>query len=234
MRRHLLGLALLFLASAACAAGDTPAHMELARSFFTDLKPENNYYINSVTGLRWKGDLFTSENVAKTDCSGFVTDILRRAHSDVPTTLSLRGGRRRPLAEDYYSNIVAQNGFARVDAINDVRIGDVIAWSYTRGTIGTGHVMFADSVPRKIKPYKPLVEGAEQWEIWVMDSTEGPHSRDDTRFRQDKHHATGVGRGRIRLYVDASGKIAGKANSFPSAKFSDESRAPTAIGRITK
>lgn len=234
MQRHLLGLALLFLASAACAASDTPAHMELARSFFADLKPENNYYINSVTGLRWKGDLFTSENVAKTDCSGFVSDILRRAHSDVPTTLSLRSGRRRPLAEDYYSNIVAQNGFARVEAINDVRIGDVIAWSYNWGTRDTGHVMFADSAPRKIKPYKPLVEGTVQWEIWVMDSTQAPHSRDDTRFREDKHHATGVGRGRIRLYVNESGKIVGKASSFPTAKISDESRVPIAIGRITK
>ena len=98
--------------------------------------------------------------------------------------------------------------------------------------------MFIDSLPVKLeKPRKPLVDGLDQYEVTIIDTSQEAKSRDDTRFvsdaaLRDENEAKGkqrgsvaspnykgVGRGHIRFYADGAGAIKGIAFSFDKAKF---------------
>ena len=87
------------------------------------------------------------------------------------------------------------------------------------------------------KPRKPLVDGLDQYEVTIIDTSQEAKSRDDTRFvsdaaLRDENEAKGkqrgsvaspnykgVGRGHIRFYADGAGDIKGIAFSFDKAKF---------------
>ena len=101
-----------------------------------------------------------------------------------------------------------------------------------------GHILFIDSPPVKLeKPRKPLVDGLDQYEVTIIDTSQEAKSKDDTRFvsdaaLRDENEAKGkqrgsvaspnykgVGRGHIRFYADGTGDIKGIAFSFDKAKF---------------
>ena len=66
----------------AIAEDAIPKHLELARELVATVKPENNKYrFIGPEGVRWKGDLFTSENTVNTMCTGFVGAMLEKAKS---------------------------------------------------------------------------------------------------------------------------------------------------------
>ena len=121
-----------------------------------------------------------------------------------------------------------------------IKPDDVAVWLYTEWVTHTppGHMLFIDSLPVKLeKPRKPLVDGLDQYEVTIIDTSQEAKSRDDTRFvsdaaLRDENEAKGkqrgsvaspnykgVGRGRIRFYADDAGDIKGIAFSFDKAKF---------------
>ena len=81
LSQTLIAATTLLLAAATAWGQETavPKHLQLARDFVTNTKPENNAYSNSKVYTRMPGDLFARDYVVSTDCSGFVEDMFRRA-----------------------------------------------------------------------------------------------------------------------------------------------------------
>ena len=238
----------LLLISALCAASfgtaaqesGIPKYLQLARDFVANTKQENNSYSNRNIYTRMPGDLFASEYVVATDCGGFVEDMFRRTKSGVLEQLTTKKFKTRFSIFDWHPSIEREEAFTRITKVTDIKPGDVAAWLYTEKVTHTlpGHILFIDSPPVKLeKPRKPLVDGLDQYEVTIIDTSQEAKSRDDTRFvsdaaLRDENEAKGkqrgsvaspnykgVGRGHIRFYADAVGEIRGIAFSFDRAKF---------------
>lgn len=131
-----------------------------------------------------------------TDCSGLLTWLLRRELPRHLAAIPIVHGRARPLAADYQEAFAKPvPGWQRIDQVQEVRAGDVIAWRLAEIRPGksTGHVVIADSTA--------TAQGDGVFALVVIDSTTTPHD-DDTRPGTD-----GVGRGTIRLRVDGRGTL---------------------------
>ena len=217
-----------------------PRHLQLARDFVANTRPENNSYSNRAVYTRMPGDLFSSEYRVATDCSGFVEDMFRRAKSGVIEQLRTQRLKDRHSTLDWQPSIERQEAFMRVRRVTDIQPGDVAAWLYLNTGTHTlpGHMLFIDSVPVKLEtPRRPLIDGLDQYEVAIIDTSQEAKSRDDTRYvskaaLRDANEAKGkergsiaspnqkgVGRGHIRFYGDAAGDIKGIAFSFDKAKF---------------
>jgi hypothetical protein len=188
--------------------------------------------------VRWKGDLFTPEYTAHTDCSGFINSLLERAGDPVIRRLSLVARKGRPRSQDYFRLIDAEDGFRRIQNLADVLPGDIIAVKYLLVAEGadTGHVMLVDTVPvRRKKDTDPIIDGTRQWEVAVIDSTRTAHGKTDTRVDKDGSKRDGVGRGVFRLYSDETGKPVGFSwSTLKSSRYFDGISKPFAIGRPVK
>ncbi len=220
-------------------ADEVPKHLQLAREFVANTKQANNAYSNAGVFTRMPGELLGSEYVVFTDCSGFVADMFRRTGGEVLPQLKTLNGRSRPLTPDFHASIQAQEAFRKISKVEDIQAGDVAVWQYVNsaGHRLPGHILFIDSVPVKIEPRKPIVEGLDQYEFVLIDASQEAKSRDDTRYVSDpglraanqakgKERGTmaspnykGVGRGHMRFYADREGNIKGAAFGFSPAKF---------------
>lgn len=220
-------------------ADDVPKYLQLAREFVANTRPANNAYSNSRVFTRMPGDLDASEYLVSTDCSGFVADMFRRAGGEVLTQLRTLKGRSRPLTPDFHASIQGQEAFRKITKVEDIQPGDVAVWQYINkaGHLLPGHILFIDSVPVKIEPRNPVVDGLDQYEFALIDASQEAKSRDDTRYVSDpglraanqakgKERGTmaspnykGVGRGHMRFYADSEGNIKGAAFGFSPAKF---------------
>ena len=217
-----------------------PKYLQLARDFVANTKPENNSYSNSRVYTRMPGDLFASEYVVATDCDGFIEDMFRRTKAGVAEQVKTQKFKTRHSIFDWHPSIEKEDAFIRIKKVPDIQPGDVAAWLYLHmeGHTLAGHMLLIDSVPVKLaKPRKPVVEGLDQYEVTIIDTSQEAKSKDDTRYvsdagLRDENEARGkergsiaspnykgVGRGRIRFYADAVGDIKGIAFSFDKAKF---------------
>jgi hypothetical protein len=215
-----------------------PKHLKIARDFVANTLQENNTYSNSRIFTKMPGDLFASKYIVHTDCSGFVSDVFDRSKSGVMSQIRTMAGRNRHDTSDFYSSIVASEAFIRLKKVVDLQPGDVVMWLFANKIFGLhGHILFVDSAPVKIEPYAPVIDGLDQYEVWIIDSAERARSADDTRYVSDPKiraenlsHGVefgvtpspdykGVGRGHIRLYADAVGEIKGVAYGFSNARF---------------
>ncbi|MTJ79636.1 MAG: hypothetical protein F8N37_01245 [Telmatospirillum sp.] len=223
-------------------AGDVVAHLRIARSLVADIRPENNRYVHGRMVV-WGDGPISGPVTAFTDCSGFVGSVLKRAGTPAYSLLdrdaaAFSGYVRYPLARDYYHAIVAARGFQPVDAPPPaIRPGDIIAVLFSSraardAEADTGHVMIVDQTPVPRNATPPFVDGTRQWSVVVLDSS-GGHGPADSRNRSGMAASGGVGRGILRLYSDAAGRIAGYAWSLsPGAPFRPASQAPLAVGRL--
>jgi cell wall-associated NlpC family hydrolase len=142
--------------------------------------------------------------VYKTDCSGLVNYVLKKA---VPVHLLQIPNSGRPRAEDYYNFFVSlpqgldcmPGTWCRVKALEHARKGDIIVYKFTgakrRKKGATGHVMIVLSEPRKI--------GHGDYVMIVADSANSPHGDDSRKGCRKK---CGVGRGKMWFGVDKNGR----------------------------
>ena len=197
-----------------------PKYLELARELVATVKPENNKYTLGPQMIRWKGDLFTSENSVHTACGGFVRGVLERAND--PTIEKIRSGHKYVRLADWTEAAKNARGVKRVEVLSNVRPGDFFIFiCLDKETCKTsqgdaeGHITIVDSRPEKAISKLPIVEGTEQWNVAVIDSADSAHDRNDTRFvPKGEKKITGVGRGTYRIYTDASGIPVGYATGL--------------------
>jgi hypothetical protein len=198
-------------------SGAVPRHLAVARELVANTPAEENHYVLGAQQVTFPGDLFSRGYSVRADCSGFLLAIFERADYRTRSQMQFLPtgkSRTRPAAEDFVYSIESARGFRRIQKLEDIRPGDLIAHALIEREVGTtGHVFLVDSVPRPIAPRRPLVEGTRQFEIAVIDSNAELVGADDTRLALPGKQ--GLGRGTIRIYADADGELVGWARTFP-------------------
>lgn len=234
----------LLLFANICLASDSdtsiPKHLELARELVATVKPENNKYVlRGPDGVRWKGDLLTSENTVNAHCTGFVGAVLERAKSQTVKEVESKTYWKKYLRVDnYYEAVTKGYGFTQIAKLGDAKPGDVFLFRCNDpcGNSQTndvqGHITIIDVTPTQKKPTPPIIDGTLQWVVTIIDSADSPHSKDDTRNVADgMQKVTGVGRGTYRVYTDAEGMPVGYTTGPNHPKFHDIKDRPIAVGR---
>ena len=212
-----------------------PKHIQLGRDLVQNIKPENNEYSNSRRHVRFPGDLFSSGYTVYTDCTGFVEAMLDRAYGFSPS-FSTKTLKDRFSVIDYVDGIERSESFTRVTRVDDLRVGDVVAWKFLKKVTSkrvNGHIMMVNGAPRKLETSRRA--GLVQWEVPVIDSSSSPKSPDDTRLvsksdseEEDATHEggnagkqgkrTGAGAGRVSLYSDENGNLVAMSFGFHNSK----------------
>jgi hypothetical protein len=160
--------------------------------------------LGAVRSTRYTHTTYVDETrgVFDFDCSGFVdyalANVAPAAYADLRAQT-----RQRPLAEsyvEYFRAAQAHPSWHRIDSVDDLVSGDVIAWLEPADSqsTNTGHVLIVR------EPVLHTDDAARS--IRIIDSTESPHGPDDTRAATGE---TGLGSGTIVLVVDSTGKPVG-------------------------
>ncbi len=226
----LVTASLLLGASASSAlATSGPLHVTNAETLLANLTiSRQNIYASSPSFIAWNG----TNSQARTVCGTFINNLLLHTYNWTPSTFTNWMGTTSPYAETYYAAIVAQNNFTRINNIQQVQPGDIIAIKYLdAGT--TGHAMMVDSIARAHAALSPIVAGTTQYAVTVIDSSSGSHGAADTRRTSPSTTGNGVGRGTIRVYGDATLKPVGYSWADEAGStYYGMSQRPLAIGRL--
>ena len=218
-------------AGAVQRAGKTP--LEWATVLVRELRPEDTSYQHKNDYVKWKDEAGSRKYESHTDCSGFLTALLERSYGFTQSDLERWLGKRRPLAIDYHDAILNQRGFKHIQRVSDVEPGDVLAIKYPPDADNSGHIMLVAEPPRRAKSTKPEIQGTEQWEVAVIDSSKSGHGKTDTRRRDDGTFGSGVGEGVFRIYANRDGRIAGYAwSTFANSEYYDERQRHLVVGRM--
>lgn len=224
----LLPASLLLITTATPALG-APAHVKDAETLLSDLTvSRQNVYGSNPSYIKWNG----TASQARTVCGTFITNLLLHSYNLTTKTFTQWMGSTSPYPDTYHAAIVAQNHFTQIKNLQQVQPGDLIAIKYTDGNV-TGHTMLVDGAPRPQSAMKPVVSGTTQYALTVIDSSSSNHGATDTRVKSPSTTGNGIGRGDIRIYVDASLKPVGYSWSNESGSpYYAMTQRPMAIGRI--
>ena len=206
----------------AAAREAVPVHLTLARELVAQIAPENNKYVLGGQFISYPTDGVASTYAMRADCSGFLLALFDRAsYSTRSSMMYLKESARRTRhsAEDFVLSIENEAGFKRIQIIDDVRPGDLLAHAMLKvedqmQTGTTGHVMLINSRPKLVAARKPVVAGTRQFEVSIIDSNAEHLGDDDSRLANTANTITGLGSGTIRIYGDAKGKLVGWARTF--------------------
>ena len=229
-----LSCALCILISQGVAQQNNRNHLDLARILVRELRPEDTSYQHKQGYIIWKGENGAESYQSHVDCSGLLNVLLERAYGITPNDFDKWLGKRRPLASEYFNAITQQHNFRAITSIGDVRAGDIIAIRYPPGTNdNTGHIMIVNDVPSRRKPSKPEVDGTDQWEVSVIDSSESGHGKTDTRRKPDGSFGDGVGQGVLRIYTGSGNQIVGYTwSTLGVSDYYDQNTRQLVIGRL--
>ena len=218
--------------SAQTKADKTPLYW--ARILVNGIQPENTSYQHKQGFIKWKGEDGAPDYESRTDCSGLLNHLLERSYGLTATDFEKLLGKKRPLAVEYFEAISQEQKFRRITNIKDVRPEDIIAVRYPPGTNdNTGHIMLIAEAPVRHKASKPEVDGTDQWEVGIIDSSESGHGKTDTRHKPDATYYQGVGQGILRLYTSSNGEITGYSWSTLSvSEYYDQTTRQLVIGRL--
>jgi hypothetical protein len=196
-----LTFAALLLVPAASLAGTSakPAHLALAERMVAEVKPANNMYANGPFTVTWAGVNGRTLTYNKSDCTTFVTALLKTGYGFTARQFEDWFGKSSPSITLYYDAALANTGLRGFKQIDELRPGDLLISKFAPDTGGAaGHMLIADAIPE----FKTTKGAQKVYDVTIIDCTGSPHS-DDTRARPQ----SGAGRGVIRLYTDLSGKL---------------------------
>jgi hypothetical protein len=218
---------------------DGKDHLWWANKLVSGIDSGNTSYVHQrrARGVDWGGN--GSGAYSHTDCSGFINALFEQTYGFdrdyIKKWLDTDPKKTGPTASKYYASIVAQRGFRHLKKIGDILPGDILAIYYPSDKSNTGHVMVIAELPQKISGGQPLVDGTEQWQVVIIDSSRSPHWKGDTRWKDGKTKYDGLGRGLLRLYSGGNGEIAGYTWSLsPKSKFHSGKERPLAAGRFDR
>lgn len=229
-KRYLQKLGLVWVAALALIGGVAKAdHLTDANQLVNNLiVSKKNVYGTDPSSIVWNG----TNSEARTVCATFVTLLLQHSYNWTPTTFSNWMGSNSPNAALYHDTIVAQNGFTRITNIANIQAGDILAVKYfDEGSTNSGHAMVAAGAPVARTATAPLVDGTNQYELLIIDSSKSYHGNADTRFTSGV--AGGVGRGTLRLYTNANGTIVGYTwSTFSNSIYYTPNVRDLVVGRL--
>lgn len=218
-----------------------PKHLVDADEFVREVGPMGTLYVRGGGKIIWP--FIKGGPMCRTDCSGFLNELLTHSMGYGDADLQAWFGVERPLAKHWYGAMAAARGFDTIMRVERLSPGDFLAVAFPPGGEVTGHCMLIAAAPQKWTASAPVVEGLQQWAVEVIDASKTPHGEGDTRYLAMKpqlpaepnrieqvdrsiepvegvppggapRHSSGLGRGTIRLYSDSNGNIAGYAWSL--------------------
>jgi hypothetical protein len=224
----------LWLVGSAIPAVATPAHLLWAEDVVEHIAPADNAYGSSPTYLTWAGVNGATSYTNRTECSSFVTRVLKQAYGWTNADFTAWFNSTSPTAAKYHDAIVAGNQFVAFTQVNDIQSGDFLAVKYLDGTTtSTGHMMIATGPATLRMATAPHVSGTTQYEVEVIDSSKSGHGPTDTRLQEDGTWQDGVGMGILRLYADTTGAIVGYSwSTYSSSVYYDQATRHLVIGRL--
>lgn len=211
--------------------------LEWAQLLVQNINLKNTTYQHKSGTVTWANENGATGYSSYTDCSGLIAALLTQTYglstNDFQTWLKTD----RPLAKTFESNIAVENGFIRIDQINQAKPGDLLAIKYPPGNTDpgddTGHIMLITGLPQSRTPTAPQVKNTLQWDIPVIDSAQSGHGKEDTRRNPDGTFREGLGQGIFRVYTDADGKLAGYSwSDLTVSQYYDRDTRPFIIGRV--
>lgn len=236
MKRFLAGLLFVFAIGrgpglpALADEARAPKHLVDAEELVRHLELKHTNYEHGQAEIKWTG-----KRESHADCSGFLDELLKHSYGYDAEQFKRWFDSHRPSARRYHDAIVEQRGFKKIDELQQVRPGDILAVKYLKRQDNTGHVMLVAGAPRRMPPKKPIVAGAVQWEIPIIDSSKTGHGPTDTRRHKGpggKDH-DGLGAGVLRIYADQEGKVLGFTwSTLESSEFKAPDEEHLAIGRL--
>lgn len=157
----------------------------------------------------------------RTMCSTLITALEREAGRKSEVRVQLYG-KAWPRAKDYHAAILTQSGFAKIQTIDDVRPGDLIAIRFrTPLDSFSGHCALVSGTPQE------MFKG--QWKVSVVDSTNSPHGALDPRATANYR---GLGAAHMLLLVDENRTITGyRWSSTSEARLIADGERMVAVGR---
>lgn len=228
----LCGVGLAAMAAPSFANG--PDHVLWAEDLVGHLLPENNEYASNPSYIHWLGVNGATSYENRTQCSTFLTQLLKQAYGWDNAVFKAWFGSTSPSAALYHDAIQAENGFTANYLVQNIAIGDVIAIKYPGGLSSTGHVMLVRNLPEEITPTAPIVPGTRQYIVDVYDSSQSGHGADDTRKMPDGSWDSGVGAGFFRIYADETRhEIVGYSwSTYSNSTFYNQSERHLAVGTL--
>ena len=205
----------------------------------------NNSY-GSPASINWNA---APDTAALTECSSFVTLLLKHSYGWDNTFFINWMGSSSPNAATYHDKIAAANptagGWTQIFDITAVQPGDIIAIKYLPGYTtpnATGHVMVVQSAPvENLNPNppfgngtSPIVAGTLQYKLQVVDSSDSYHGSTDSRYKSG--HPGGIGQdGYFRIYIDQNThQIVGYTWSlYSNSTYYNQSQRNLVIGRLS-
>jgi hypothetical protein len=210
--------------------GTVPRHLTEAEHLVDGLNLADTNYEHGQPSVSW-----SNPKASHTDCSGFIDALLMHTYHYDPDQFKAWFDSHRPSARRYYEAIVEQKGFTHVHYINHLKPGDILAVKYLKRTDNTGHVMLVEGYPKRRKATEPMVDGTEQWEVEIIDSSKTGHGVTDTRHKMgaDGKDHDGLGRGVLRIYTTPDGKVAGFAwSTMKVSQFKTPDDEDLVMGRL--
>jgi hypothetical protein len=209
-------------------ADASPAQVQLANAYISQLTADNNHY-GSPASIAYNQ---ASQLVATTKCSSFTALLLINSHPNVNVSGALNNitSNSLPYADQWYTAIQqeasdANTGLAfhQRPTVASLQPGDIIASAYTT-TGNTGHTMTVAELPQQanIQPPAPIpgVSVVNAYIIQVFDSaitghtppdSAKPYYRPDSRYQKQWDSTAqkwvwddGIGSGYIVIYEDAT------------------------------
>jgi len=239
--KHTVG-ALFSLAIASSALADNYlTHANFAEQLINNVQPQNNTYDSNPTIVTWAGINGALIYQNRSTCSPFVTRVIKTAYNISDSTYKTWFNSSSPSSAQYHDAIVAGNHFQRIMTPENIQRGDLISIAYLpcANSSSTGHMMIAMSgATKRNTPTAPIIQGTEQYEISIADSTSSSHQAVDgnlVSYTDTRGEGNGAGMGTLRLYKDVqTGQIAGYTWSMStgSVYYSLNSCRTIAVGRL--
>ena len=221
-----LAAAFLLATSLSASAEDViPGRLRLAREFAAHTQPENNLHFSTGTrSLLLPTDPGANgAYVVKTDCIGFVEQMIKRGDGVPVPKPSTKKFKSRYSIIDYVDAVSNGEIFTRLTRIDELKAGDVVMWKYAPGfkksdTLqANGHALMLDGTPQRVSnKFFSKSWSLTQYRVRIIDSSDYPKSDDDSRL-QSGQHLTGVGTGTFDLYADDAGVVQGVSFDFAQA-----------------
>ncbi|AKT38499.1 hypothetical protein [Chondromyces crocatus] len=215
-------------------ASAQPVFMDWALELVDNVAPPNNAYGSAPFFIKWPGINGSAQYENRTLCSNFLTALLQQAYGISAAQIWYWTGSTSPNALKYHDTIVDENGFNRIQYLDELEQGDIIAIYYPGVGGVSGHVSIVEHEPIELTtPIAPIIPGTRQFAVGIIDSTEKGHGDGDSRLKSNGSWVPGAGRGVMRFYADDSGEFAGHTWSLsPHSVYYDMSARPIAVGRL--
>jgi hypothetical protein len=213
----------------------TPKHLCAARQLESGVSPSDTSYAHVNSDIQWQE--LNGKYVCHTDCSGLINAILQYSYGYSSLDYLYWLGKERPKARHYFDAIYSQKKFKKIECINDLMPGDILAMRFLPqaqdAAHDSGHIMIVNEYPKLHEISIPLIENTKQWTVSVIDCTRQGHGTLDSRYRGYKQFKEGIGNGPFRIYSDLNDQIIGYAWS-PSryALFYGSDQRPLVAGRL--